>query len=351
MPTAKAEFVDFKVIKQAVTILQVLDHYGITESLKRSGDTLSGCCPIHGGDNSTQFRVSVSKNCFNCFGTCMSGGNVLDFVAKKEKVSVRAAALLIQQWFSVDSRPGKTVSPPEPAPQKTEAPGQEEEPTKVTPAKPEAVPATSQPKAESKKANEPLSFALKNLDAAHQYLAERGLKPETIAAFWLGMCSKGSMAGRIVIPIHNAEGKLVAYSGRWPGEPPEGQPKYKLPNGFLKSLEVYNLHAAAKESPAGPLIVVEGFFDCIKLWQSGIRRVVSVMGSSISDAQVALIGKVATPSGKVIILFDEDDAGRAGREQAVQKLSTLVFVKAVSPGRPGLQPDTLLPAELHEIVK
>jgi DNA primase len=133
-----------------------------------------------------------------------------------------------------------------------------------------------------------LTFTLKNLDASHAYLQERGLTAETIAAFGLGYCAKGSMAGRIAIPIHDADGKVVAYAGRWPGNPPGDMPKYKFPNGFLKSLEVYNLHNALKESPSEPLIVVEGFFDCIMLWQAGFRRVVSVMGSSISDAQAAL---------------------------------------------------------------
>lgn len=351
MPTAKTEFVDFKVIKQAVTIMQVLDHYGITGSFKQSGDTLSGCCPLHGGSNTTQFRVSVSKNCFNCFGECKSGGNVLDFVAKKEKVSVRAAALLIQKWFSVDSRPGNAGSPPATEAKKSEATVQAAAPAKEAEAKPETTPAANEPPAEPKKANEPLGFALKNLDVTHAYLEERGLTAETITAFGLGYCAKGSMAGRIAIPIHNAEGKLVAYAGRWPGNPPGDSPKYKLPNGFLKSLEVYNLNNALKENPSEPLVVVEGFFDCIKLWQAGIRRVVSVMGSSVSDAQAAQIAKAATPQGRVIVLFDEDPAGRAGREQAVQKLAPLVFVKVISLITPGLQPDMLTPVEIAGVLK
>jgi DNA primase len=350
MSKEKAEYVDFKVIKHAVTMLQVLSRYGVTESLKQSGDSLTGPCPLHGGSpESTHFRVSISKNCFNCFGECKSGGNVLDFVAKKEKVSIRQAALLLQNWFSVNSK-SKDDAPAKGEPKvmqpESRAPELKEESKPKTEAPPATVPAS-----ESKTKNEPLGFALKNVDSAHPYLVERGLTTETITAFGLGMCSKGSMAGRIIIPILNPEGQLVAYAGRWPGKPPGETPKYKLPNGFLKSLEVYNILAAAIESPTQPLVVVEGFFDCIKLWQAGIRRVVSVMGSSISDAQVTLIGKVATPSGKVIILFDEDDAGRAGREQAVQKLSPVVFVKTVSLGRSGLQPDMLTSAELHEVVK
>jgi DNA primase len=82
---------------------------------------------------------------------------------------------------------------------------------------------------------------LHKLQADHPYLAERGLTPETIEAFGVGFCGKGMMADRIAIPIHNPDGLIVAYAGRWPGEPPDGTPKYKLPQGFRKSLELFNI--------------------------------------------------------------------------------------------------------------
>ena len=85
------------------------------------------------------------------------------------------------------------------------------------------------------KVNMPLKFTLKHLDGAHPYIRERGLTPETNAHFNLGYCQKGIMAGRIAITIHNELGELVVYAGRWPGNPPEGKGKYKLPAGFHKS--------------------------------------------------------------------------------------------------------------------
>ncbi len=87
----KSQFVDFRAVKAAVTIVQVLEHYDLMSKLHRNGDTLTGPCPIHGGDNETAFRVSISKNCWNCFSRCGGGGNVLDFVARKEGVSVLRA--------------------------------------------------------------------------------------------------------------------------------------------------------------------------------------------------------------------------------------------------------------------
>jgi DNA primase len=203
-----SRFVDFKAVKAAVSMLQVLEHYGLAASFKRSGNSLSGPCPLHGGENRTQFRVSLEKNCWNCFGTCKGGGNVLDFVARKEGCSLREAALALCDWFELPTqekpaRPAKDAGEP---------------PTSSAPPKAEPRPKAAKAK-ESKPdedgPNEPLGFALQNLDAAHPYLTERGLSAETIAEFGLGYCQKGSMTGRIVIPIFTSL-PLVRAAARFP---------------------------------------------------------------------------------------------------------------------------------------
>jgi DNA primase len=178
-----------------------------------------------------------------------------------------------------------------------------------------------------------LGFALQGLDDKHPYLTERDLTPETIAEFGLGFCAKGSMNGRIVIPIHNGEGKLLAYAGRFPGEP-----KYKLPAGFKKSAELFNLHRALKEPKEQPLIIVEGFFDVAKLWQHGARKVVALMGSFLSPAQEELITRHAH---SVLLMFDEDAAGKLCREQVMLRLCTRLFVKVWPFAKEGDQPDNL----------
>src|SRR6185369_14026556 len=88
----------------------------------------------------------------------------------------------------------------------------------------------------------------------------RGLSQSTIETFGIGYCAQGTLAGWIAIPIHNAAGQIVAYAGRWPGKPTDGQAKYKLPTGFRKSLELFNLHRACAADARLPLVVVEGFF-------------------------------------------------------------------------------------------
>ena len=96
----ETEWVDFRIIKAAVTMQMVLDHYDIT--LKKSGHELRGKCPIHRGSNNKHFTVNVSKNVFKCFfAQCDAHGNVLDFVAAMEQCSVRDAAVKLRDWFRV----------------------------------------------------------------------------------------------------------------------------------------------------------------------------------------------------------------------------------------------------------
>lgn len=328
-------FVDFKAVKAAVTMPQVLEHYGFAESFKRTGNSLSGPCPLHNGQNKTQFRVSLEKNCWNCFGTCNGGGNVLDFVARKEGCTLREAALKLCDWFQLPTqekspRPDKDAahSP------KPDTPPKAERPTKA--AKPK------RPDADEDGPNKPLGFELQHLDAEHPYLLERGLSAETIEEFSIGHCSKGSMTGRIVVPIHNAEGQLVAYAGRWPGTPPdEDIPKYKLPSGFRKARELFNAHRAFAEPDTSPLVIVEGFFDCLALWQHGIRRAVALMGSSLSPQQEEVIARAVNVKSRIVLMLDEDEAGREAREKITPRLATHCYVRNFRFEREGQQPDTL----------
>lgn len=326
---ANSPFIGFDALKQAVSMVQILDRYGLTDRLRRSGDSLTGVCPIHAGHNPSQFRVSLSKNCWICFGDCNGGGSIIDFVSRKEAVGIREAALLIQDWFGVQPHNGEGAGPNGQEPRR---PAPEVRPTEPA-------------------VNPPLPFTLRDLDGAHPYLTKRGLSPESIATFGLGYCRSGNFAGWIAIPIHSRTGVLVAYARRWAGVPPKDQPKYRLPKGFRKSLELFNLHRASREEPAKPLIVVEGFFDCIKVWQAGFRRVVALMGSMLSRAQQELIVQTAAPDGRAILMFDEDVAGRKGRAEARERLSHHLKVDVVRFDTEGTQPDSLLAQSLQALLQ
>lgn len=132
-----------------------------------------------------------------------------------------------------------------------------------------------------------------------------------INAFGLGIAKRGMMKGRLVFPIHNVEGALVAYCGRLvEGEASDDNPKYKQPPNFRKELELFNWHRRDKwqRKEDRYLILVESFLSVVKL-HSWHYPVVSPMGGSFSKDQTAMIA--AEKYDEVILLFDGDDPGRA----------------------------------------
>ena len=333
-----AQWVNFKAIKEQVGIEQILAHYGLLKEAKCKGDELRLHCPFH-DDQQPSLTASIKKNGFHCFG-CAAKGNIFGFVRLKEKIDTgnidqddRQAALLIAEWFGIASeRPAKgaqartgkvSVTPAVETAHRGEKQVQEEKPTLVNP---------------------PLTFTFKHLDAKHPYLAARGLTQETIEHFGVGHhAGRGIMSGRVVIPIHNCAGELVAYAGRWPGDEgwPEGEDKYKLPPGFHKSLVVFNLHRAAEQAHEHGLVIVEGFFDVMWLWQHGVRNAVALMGSSMSEDQERFIVAAVGSQGHVALMLDEDAAGWRCREEVLERLLPHVYVKVIGLGEEGMQPDQL----------
>jgi DNA primase len=344
MSNGKKPFVDFRAIRARVTMERVLEHYNVLGTMKRSGSRLSGPCPIHNGSNPTQFRVDTEKNLWNCFSECKHGGNVLDFIAKKEDIPILDAALKACEWFGIPLEEVKTkASKDEP-----ELPADKPSEAAAKSAKPPPPPT---PAPENTTPNPPLKFRLDKVDRAHPYFAERGITQEGIIDFGLGYFTgdKGIMVGRIAIPIHNVKGEVVAYAGRWPGNPPDGTPKYRLPTGFRKSLELFNLDRAIQEPADKPLVIVEGFFDAVKLHQNGCRKVVALMGSSLSAGQEELIRKHTNGQSQVIVMLDEDDAGRAGRDDIAARLAKFCFVKVHQFDKPGNQPEHLSAEEVAQL--
>jgi len=304
-------WVDFKAVKSAVGILAVLDHYQINW-LRKNKDELRGRCPIHNGQGESSFHVNLTKNAFNCF-SCKARGNVLDFVAAMERCSVRDAGLKLKDWYSIAELAPVTNSP-----------------TTVL----------DEPKAREPAANKPLTFQLKGIDHSHPYLEQRGITKDTAETFGVGYFSgKGSMHGRIVIPIHNGRGELVAYAGR---SIDGSEPRYKLPAGFHKSLELFNLHRAIGEgSPERRVVVVEGFFDCMKVSQAGLPCV-ALMGSTLSETQEQLL---ADRFKTACLMLDGDEAGQRATDECLVRLGWRMYVWAASLSD-GQQPDQLSTDEI-----
>lgn len=321
-------WVDFKAVKAAVSMKAVLDRYGVNW-LRKKGNELRGRCPIHQGEGQDTFHANLTKNAFHCF-SCHARGNVLDFVAAMEQCSVRDAALKLKGWFTVpmaDAPPGAPAKSPKRSasrsPEEESPPGEKREGDRV---------------------NKPLSFELRGIDPSHPYLTARGISRETIERFGAGFFSgKGSMAGRVVIPIRNERGELVAYAGR----AIDGtEPKYKFPAGFHKSLVLYNLDQALRqESSGGAVIVVEGFFDCMKVWQAGYACV-ALMGSSLSQEQEELL---CQRFRQAVLMFDGDEAGQTCTEDCLKRLASRLWVRVVEVPK-DKQPDQFTEDEISEIL-
>jgi DNA primase len=304
-------WVDFQAIKQEVSLEAVLDHYEL-KNLRRSRqrrDQLEGCCPLHRGERKDAFQANLSKNAFHCFA-CGAKGNVLDFVAAMERCSIREAALRLQAWF-----------------------GRPEMETAVA-SQSAGIVGRGKLVREELVVNPVLRFALANVDSAHPYLAKRGIQRATAEEFGVGLYSRsGMMHGRIVIPIRNSTGELVAYAGRAVSD---RGPKYKLPVGFRKSLEVYNVHRAATAG-SDRVIVVEGYFDCLRVHQAGFPHVVALMGCDLSGQQEKMLFERFK---RVVLMLDGDEAGRGASRVIADRLSTECSVGVVYVPD-GAQPDQL----------
>jgi DNA primase len=188
--------------------------------------------------------------------------------------------------------------------------------------------------------NRPLAFELRGI-AYHEYLERRGISQETATHFGVGFFpGKGSMAGRVVIPIRNESGELVAYAGRAING---DEPKYKLPAGFHKAHVLYNLDKVGGE--ADTIIVVEGFFDSFKVVQAGFPNVVALMGRTLSEEQAKLVAKFR----KVVLMLDGDGPGRESQQNLTLALSTNHFVRsAIVPD--GKQPDELSSVDIQNLL-
>ncbi len=92
--------IDFNLVKSLVSFEMVIVHYGIA-SLTRKGDEVRLKCPFHQGKTENSLSINLAKDSFYCFG-CKVRGNILDFVGKQEKCSVKDAALKLYKWFDLD---------------------------------------------------------------------------------------------------------------------------------------------------------------------------------------------------------------------------------------------------------
>jgi hypothetical protein len=317
-----SQWVDFAAIKASVEIEQVLEHYRVRLKHVRQ-DYLRGPCPLpmHGSEQSREsFGVDTGRNVWACHSAscCQArhgkvGGNILDLVACMEACSIREAALQLRAWSDMSRETGL----PDQLVSKGKRAGC----------------------SQGELPRLPFTLWLR----WHPYLEQRGIQRQTAAWFGAGYYGgSGFLRGRMVFPIHDEGGELVAYAGR---RMDGREPRYLFPPGFRKSQVVFNLHRAVQSAArqGGVAIVVEGFFDCLKVHQAGYGNVVALMGASVSGRQSELLH---TYFRELVVMLDGDEAGRRASWALIKRWpeAFIAWVPA------GWQPDQLSHDQIQRVL-
>lgn len=195
-----------------------------------------------------------------------------------------------------------------------------------------------------------LGYAPDSRTALFDHLAKQGIERDLILRAGLaiepedGRSLYDRFRGRVIIPIQDTRGRVVAFGGR--ALAPDQQPKYlNSPETelFRKGEMVFNGHRARPAAhEAGSAIVVEGYLDAISVYQAGLRNVVATLGTAFTEEQIALLWRLAP---EPVICFDGDKAGRAAAFRAVDRIvpalkTGFTFRFALLP--PGQDPDDLV---------
>lgn len=325
-------------VKQKADIVDVVSDRVV---LRKRGKDYVGLCPFH-DEKSPSFSVSPQKQVYYCFG-CQSGGNAVNFLMELDKQSFSDVVLQLARRYSI---PVQTLEPE----QRQELQRQITLREKLY----EIVAVT-------------VAFyqhALRQPQGQHalEYLkVKRGFSEETIQQFQLGYAPAGwetlyrylveqknfplqlvEQAGlikprkegngyidvfrdRLIIPIHDPQGKPIAFGGRTLAD---DLPKYlNSPETqlFNKGKTLFALdkakNAIGKEDRA---ILVEGYFDAIALHAAGITNAVASLGTALGIDRVRQLLRY-TESKQLVLNFDADKAGTIAAERAIGEIADLAY--------------------------
>jgi DNA primase len=334
-----AEFVDE--VRNRIDVVDLISEY---LQLKKAGRNHQGLCPFH-AEKTPSFSVSREKQFFYCFG-CGEGGNIFTFVMKMEGLSFPEAVRHLA------GRAGLRL--PDAGSSHTE-----EQKKRLLGALKLAAQYYRQQLAHAHIGH-----------AAREYMETRGLGQDTIDKFGLGYAPESwdglksflakkyteqdlvkagllseneqkrtfdRFRARILFPISNQRGEVIAFGGRIIGE---GNPKYlNSPETplFDKSKNLYALHHAResirREKKA---IIFEGYMDVLIAHQAGFTNSVATLGTSLTEAQARIL---RNQTEEVIIVYDPDAAGQAATWRGLQVLRQAGCLVRVGRLPQGLDPD------------
>jgi DNA primase len=305
-------------VKQAVDIVEVISAH---TDLRRQGARWVGLCPFH-EERTPSFSVDAGEKLYHCFG-CGVGGDTIKFVEEKEGLGFAEAVELLAERYGVELQREREDPQAEARRQQRRRLGELLDRTAVFYVNclwdsPEAA-------------------------KAREYLAGRGLEEETLRAFgvgyapsaWdtvlvrgqragfsvaelraVGMAQRGRSGGeydrfreRIMFPIRDRRGRAVGFGGR--AMRSDQGAKYvntAETDFFHKSRMLYGIDLAKETiAKAGRAVVAEGYTDVLALHQAGVGEAVGVMGTAITDEQVATLSGMVD---EVVLALDADAAGQ-----------------------------------------
>jgi DNA primase len=315
-------------LKSSIDIVKVVGEY---VRLRRVGSTgrYLGLCPFH-QEKTPSFNVNQARQFYKCFG-CGAGGDALKFVMEVDGLTFPEALKLLAERNGI------------PMPKRNEYSDAD---SKLRGALIEM----------HARAAELYQAALRGPQGgeARAYLARRGVSPELVDTFQLGFSDPAGQAltrrlteerfspeqlqasglsrrrddgsgffdyfrGRLMFPIHNESGKVIAFGGRAMRD--DDQPKYlNSPETpiYRKTSTLYNLHRAREAMRrSNRAVLVEGYMDVIGAYSADVREVVASCGTALTNPQVRAIHRHADT---VVVNFDPDDAGGNAAERAIQLL-------------------------------
>lgn len=327
--------VDKQLISEIKNSVNIVDVIGEVVQLTKAGRNFLGLCPFH-GEKTPSFNVVEDKQFYHCFG-CGRSGDVFKFIEDYRGVSFMEAVQIVGDQVGIRVQ---TLPPSQSRPQQADG---------------------KQPfyeiHQEAAKFYHAILMTTKMGEEARQYLYDRGLDDEVLRHFQIGLApAEGnyllqSVSGkfseniladsglfhisdrgimydafqdRIMFPLSDDTGRVIAFSGRLWREPVEGakpQGKYKNSRGtllFNKSYELYHLDKAKQVAKKNhELYLMEGFMDVIAAYRAGIENAVASMGTALTQEHVAHLSKFTK---KVILAYDGDKAGRLATAKALEVL-------------------------------
>jgi DNA primase len=317
-------------VRNQADIVRLVSDY---VSLKKTGKNYTACCPFH-SEKTPSFSVSPGKGLYKCFG-CGAGGDIFNFVMQIEGCAFPEALRIVAQKSGVampvvdETEDHKRVERDRETVLKLNQWAADFFEAQIVAEGPEFESARDYVNArginEQTRRLFRIGYAPNRWDALTGYLKERGASTDEVERSGLaGLKETGGLydrfRGRVIFPIADPQGRIIAFGGRVMGE---GEPKYlNSPETALytKGRNLFGLGFAKDEiRKLGFAILVEGYLDCIIPFQEGVHNIVGSLGTALTESQVRLLRRYMEKP-QIVVNFDPDSAGQAATMRSIEML-------------------------------